>query len=97
MEFAKILIFITVDIFKHTAKKNKKIKRADQILPDVYGTTLNMKKNTVSYPIYMYILKCISIAYVLYYLIVMLLYTFLTSYTYMKKIAKLLSFNIVYQ
>jgi hypothetical protein len=30
-----------VDIFKHTAKKNKKIKRADQILPEVYGTTLN--------------------------------------------------------
>ena len=34
------MIFITVDIFKHTAKKNKKIKRADQILPEVYGTTL---------------------------------------------------------
>jgi len=30
-----------VDIFKHTAKKNKKIKRADHILPEVYGTTLN--------------------------------------------------------
>ena len=30
-----------MDIFKHTAKKNKKIKRADQILPEVYGTTLN--------------------------------------------------------
>jgi hypothetical protein len=30
-----------VDIFKYTAKKNKKIKRADQILPEVYGTTLN--------------------------------------------------------
>jgi len=30
-----------VDIFKHTPpKKNKKIKRADQILPEVYGTTL---------------------------------------------------------
>ena len=41
MEFVKILLFITVDIFKHTAKKNKKIKRADQILPEVYGTTLN--------------------------------------------------------
>ena len=40
LEFVKILIFITVDIFKHTAKKNKKIKRADQILPEVYGTTL---------------------------------------------------------
>ena len=38
----KILIFITVDIFKHTAKKNKKIKRADQILPEVYGTTLKV-------------------------------------------------------
>ena len=37
----KICIFITVDIFKHTAKKNKKIKRADLILPKVYGTTLN--------------------------------------------------------
>ena len=35
----KILIFITVEKFKHTAK-NKKIKRADQILPEVYGTTL---------------------------------------------------------
>ena len=42
LEFVKILIFITVDIFKHTAKKNKKIKRADQILPEVYGTTLNV-------------------------------------------------------
>jgi hypothetical protein len=41
LEFVKILIFITVDIFKHTAKKNKKIKRADQILSEVYGTTLN--------------------------------------------------------
>ena len=29
-----------MDIFKHTAKKNKKIKRADQILPEVYGTIL---------------------------------------------------------
>ena len=34
LEFVKILIFIKVDIFKHTAKKNKKIKRADQILPE---------------------------------------------------------------
>jgi hypothetical protein len=33
LEFVEILIFITVDIFKHTAKKNKKIKPADQILP----------------------------------------------------------------
>jgi hypothetical protein len=41
LEFVEILIFITVDIFKHTAKKNKKIKPADQILPEVYGTTLN--------------------------------------------------------
>jgi hypothetical protein len=41
LEFAKILIFITVDIFKHIAKKNKKIKRADQILPEVYGTILS--------------------------------------------------------
>jgi flagellar motor switch protein FliM len=30
-----------VDIFKHTAKKNRKLKRADQILPEVYGTTLS--------------------------------------------------------
>ena len=51
------MIFITVDIFKHTAKKNKKIKQADQILPEVYGTTLNMKMIPVSYPIYMYILN----------------------------------------
>ena len=29
-----------MDIFKHTVQKNKKIKRADQILPEVYGTTL---------------------------------------------------------
>jgi hypothetical protein len=29
-----------VDIFKHSAKKKKKIKQADQILPEVYGTTL---------------------------------------------------------
>jgi hypothetical protein len=41
LEFVKILIFIAADIFKHTAKKDKKIKRADQILPEVYGTTLN--------------------------------------------------------
>ena len=40
LEFVKILIFITVDILKHTAKQNKKIKRADQILPEMYGTTL---------------------------------------------------------
>jgi len=44
LEFVKIFIFITVDIFKHTAKKNKKIKRADQILPEVYGTTFNNVK-----------------------------------------------------
>jgi hypothetical protein len=25
----------------HCQEKNKKIKRADQILPEVYGTTLN--------------------------------------------------------
>jgi hypothetical protein len=30
-----------MDIFNHTAKTNKKIKRPDQILPEVYGTTLN--------------------------------------------------------
>jgi hypothetical protein len=32
LEYFKILIFITVDIIKQTAKK--KIKRADQILPE---------------------------------------------------------------
>jgi len=31
LEFVKILIFITVDIFKHTVQKNKKITIADQI------------------------------------------------------------------
>jgi hypothetical protein len=31
-----------VDIFKHITKKNKKIKRADQVLPEVYGTTLSV-------------------------------------------------------
>jgi hypothetical protein len=37
-----------LDIFKHTAKKkNKKIKRADQILPEVYGTTLNIRYSMV--------------------------------------------------
>jgi hypothetical protein len=41
LEFVKILIFIAVDIFKH-CQENKKIKRADQILPEVYGTTLSM-------------------------------------------------------
>jgi hypothetical protein len=40
LEFVKLLIFIT---FKHTAKKNKKIKQADQILPEVYGTTLRVE------------------------------------------------------
>ena len=28
-------------IYSNTLPKNKKIKRADQILPEVYGTTLN--------------------------------------------------------
>jgi hypothetical protein len=46
-----------VDIFKHIAKKNKKIKRADQILPEVYGTTLNnviiMKTNVLLHQAYM--------------------------------------------
>jgi hypothetical protein len=37
-----------VDIFKHIAKKNKKIKRADQILPEVYGTTLKSGKISVT-------------------------------------------------
>ena len=38
-----------MDIFKHTAnKKNKKIKRADQILPEVYGTTLRSNLHYVT-------------------------------------------------
>jgi hypothetical protein len=41
LEFAKILIFITVDIFKHTAKKIRKLMGAGQKLPEVYGTTLS--------------------------------------------------------
>jgi hypothetical protein len=36
-----------VDIFKQTAKK--KIKRADQILPEVYGTTLKRLKLVLTY------------------------------------------------
>jgi hypothetical protein len=39
-----------VDIFKHTAKKNKKIKRADQILPEVYGTTLRRLVTAKPFP-----------------------------------------------
>ena len=38
-----------MDIFKHTAKKNKKIKRADQILPEVYGTTLTWVGEEIMY------------------------------------------------
>ena len=30
-------------------QKNKKIKRADQILPEVYGTTLNNNKSKQSF------------------------------------------------
>ena len=41
MEFVKISICVTVDIFTHCHKNNKKIKRADQILPEVYVTNLN--------------------------------------------------------
>jgi hypothetical protein len=40
LEFAKILIFISGYIQTH-CQKNKKIKREDQILPEVYGTTLS--------------------------------------------------------
>ena len=60
-----------MDIFKHTAKKNKKIKRADQILPEVYGTILGHviinKPNVLSpqviladfdYPVYVPLLHC---------------------------------------
>jgi hypothetical protein len=57
LEFAKILIFITVDIFKHTAKKNKKIKRADQTLPEVYDTTLSGSESVqASYRLFLYVL-----------------------------------------
>ena len=38
-----------MDIFKHTAKKNKKIKRADQILPEVYGTKKMYYLNTIHF------------------------------------------------
>ena len=41
-----------MDTFKHTAKK-KKIKRTDQILPEVYGTTL------ISYRKHISILNCL--------------------------------------
>ena len=37
------MIFITVDILKTHCQKNKKIKRADQILPEVHGITLSKK------------------------------------------------------
>ena len=37
---------------------NKKIKRADQILPEVYGTTLN---KVVTVDIYMYIMFLLEI------------------------------------
>ena len=47
LEFVKIWIFIAVDIFKHTAKKNEKNKRADQILPEVYGTTLSGRSGEI--------------------------------------------------
>jgi hypothetical protein len=40
LEFVIILIFISGYIQTH-CQKNKKIKRADQILPEVYGTTLS--------------------------------------------------------
>jgi hypothetical protein len=36
------LMNYVVQYIKHTAQKNKKIKRADRILSEVYGTTLNM-------------------------------------------------------
>jgi hypothetical protein len=43
---------ITVDIFKHTdKKKNEKPKRADQILPEVYGTTLTRHFIEVPVPV----------------------------------------------
>ena len=48
-----------MDIFKHTAKKNKKVMRADQILPEVYGTTLNHAHVEV-YSIQHYVIKFIS-------------------------------------
>ena len=40
LEFVKILIFISGHIQTY-CQKNKKVKQADQILPEVYGTTLS--------------------------------------------------------
>jgi uncharacterized membrane protein len=42
LEFVKILIFIYSGYIQTHCQKNKKIKRADQILPEVYGTTLKV-------------------------------------------------------
>jgi hypothetical protein len=45
LEFVKILIFITVDIFKHTAKKIRKLNEQIKfdlkcmVSPEVYGIT----------------------------------------------------------
>jgi hypothetical protein len=41
LEFVKILIFITVDIFKHTVKKIGKLNEQIKFDLEVYGTTLN--------------------------------------------------------
>ena len=43
------MIFITVEIFKHTAEKNNKIKRADTFLTEVYGTILSERTNDVRF------------------------------------------------
>ena len=40
MEFVNFDIYYSGYIQTHCQKKNKKIKLADQILPEVYGTTL---------------------------------------------------------
>jgi hypothetical protein len=45
LEFVKILISIKSGYIQTHYQKNKKIKRADQILPEVYGTTLSALPN----------------------------------------------------
>jgi glycerol uptake facilitator-like aquaporin len=48
LEFVKILIFIYSGYIQTHYQKNKKIKRADKILPEVYGTTLSYIEEMMS-------------------------------------------------
>ena len=45
LEFAKKFDIYYSGYIQTHCQKNKKIKRADQILPEVYGTTLNGRKD----------------------------------------------------